>query len=496
MRGMHDSKSESTIGQKAAQMGFTEWALNVAFYYLDIEKKDVLYVLPNAMPDASVFSSSRFDVAVELSEHLARMFAEVQNVTHKRSGAANMYIRGGNSRSQLKSVPVSLLILDEVDEMVEANIPLAFERMMGQLTRKMLMLSTPTIPDYGINSYFEDSTQEHFRFKCPSCSRRIELKWPDNVIICGENSSDPRYKDSYLICHECKATLHHEDKINFLNTGEWEAEFGNRDKRGFYVNQMYSMNLPVSEMVEKWHLAQKDIATEQEFWNSKMGLPHIPKGSKVDSAMIEACIANYKKIDFNRQGLITMGVDQGKTLHVEIDQWFLRGRSGYDINSYAQCKMLTHFEVNNFEDLDALMFDFGVNFCVIDGQPERRKALEFANRFPGLVRLCWYPVGVNGRNITPSKDDELTVKVDRTSWLDLSLGRFKNGTITLPMDTTLDYKQQIQAQVRIPKKDSNGNPVTRYETPGNRADHYGHARNYAEIALPFAAGMGQASNIM
>ncbi len=255
------------------------------------------------------------------------------------------------------------------------------------------------------------------------------------------------------------------------------------------------MNLPVSELVEKWHLSRKDIATEQEFWNSKMGLPHIVKGSKIDSAMVESCIGNHRKIDFNQQGLITMGVDQGRTLHVEIDQWFLRGRSGYDINSYAHCKVLTHFEVANFEDLDALMFDFGIAFCVIDGQPERRKAMEFANRFPGLVRLCWYPVGVNGRNITQSNDDELTVKVDRTSWLDLSLGRFKNGTITLPLDTGLDYKQQIQAQVRIPKKDTNGNMVTRYETPGNRADHYGHARNYAEIALPFAVGKGTASNI-
>jgi hypothetical protein len=85
--------------------------------------------------------------------------------------------------------------------------------------------------------------------------------------------------------------------------------------------------------------------------------------------------------------------------------------------------------------------------------------------------------------------------VDRTSWLDLSLGRFKNGTITLPMDTSIDYKQHIMAQVRIPKKDANGNPIASYETPGNRHDHYGHARNYAEIALQFALGLGISTDI-
>lgn len=87
------------------------------------------------------------------------------------------------------------------------------------------------------------------------------------------------------------------------------------------------------------------------------------------------------------------------------------------------------------------------------------------------------------------------IRVDRTSWLDLSLGRFKRGDIGLPIDTSLDYKAQICAQVRIPTKDRDGNPMTKYETPGNRADHFGHARNYAEIALPFALGVGTNTDI-
>ncbi len=495
LKEMHDSKAESTVGQKSAQMGFTEWALNVAFHFLDIKQMDVLYVLPNKQPDASDFSSGRFDKALELSDHLRQMFSDVQNVGHKRAGPTNMYIRGSNSRSQLKSIPVGLIILDEVDEMTQENIPLAIERLSGQLERYDIKLSTPTIPDFGINYYFEESTQEHFMFRCPSCKRHIELKFPDNVRICGNDASDPDCDRSTLFCTECKADLPHEGKIQYINTGTWIPTKSRSSKRGFYINQLYSMNLPPSVLVRAFHNAKKDPSAEQEFYNSKMGLPHIVAGARITSPMIEQCIGSYQKIDFNRQGLVTMGVDQGRTLHVEIDQWKLQARSGYDINSYARCRVLTHLELNSFEELDRLMFDFGVQFCVIDGQPERRKALEFANRFPGLVKLCWYPNGVQGRNVTVSSDDELTVKVDRTSWLDLSLGRFKNGTIEIPMDTGMDYKNHIMAQVRIPKKDANGNPITRYETPGNRADHYGHARNYAEIALPFAAGLGVASDI-
>lgn len=494
MRDMHDSLTPVTVGMKSAQMGFTEWALNTAFFYLDVKKMDVLYVLPNMQPDASVFSASRFDVAVELSQHLSNLFADVQNVTHKRAGTCNMYIRGSNSRSQLKSVPVSLLILDEVDEMIQEHIPLADERLSGQLERKKLMLSTPTIPDYGIDFHFQTTTKEHFFFKCPHCSRQIELRWPDSVQIHGENESDSQVDNSELICYECKGILKHELKSEFMKNGKWVAEHSDRVDRGFYINQLYSMNLPVSVLVKAFMKSLKDIAAETEFWNSKLGLPHIPLGAKITEIMIQQCMGTHRMIDFNRRGLITMGVDVGRKLHVEIDDWQIDGRSGYDVNTYAHCRVLRHLEVDSFEQLDALMMDMNVRFCVCDSQPERREALKFANRFPGRVKLCLYPMGVNGRTITEASDEEMIIKVDRTSWLDLSLGRFKNGTITLAADTRTEYKDHIMAQVRLTKKDNNGNPISRYETPGNRQDHYGHARNYAEIALPFALGLGNTQN--
>ncbi len=78
--------------------------------------------------------------------------------------------------------------------------------------------------------------------------------------------------------------------------------------------------------------------------------------------------------------------------------------------------------------------------------------------------------------------------VDRTSWLDLSLGRIKRGAHHLPADTSLEYKDHVKAPVRIYRTDKNGNPVGSYVT-GSEADHFAHARNYAEIALPVAAGL-------
>lgn len=490
-KDMHDSDADINVGQKAAQTGYTEWALNVAFHFMDIKRMDVLYVLPNTRPDAADFSSSRFDKALELSQHLKQMFSDTQNIGHKRAGSTNLFIRGSNSRSGLMSLPVSLLILDELNEMDQENLPLAFERLMGQVVRKQLMLSTPTIPDFGISYYYNKTTQEHFFFPCPSCGRQIELKFPESLVIVGEEETDPRVEESHLICTECKAVLPHEDKIRYLNQGRNVPMFPGRTERGFHVNQLYAMHLPPAVIAKAYLNSLKDISAEQVFWNAKIGIPYIVAGAKITDEMFDTCIINEGMISFNRYGVVTMGVDVGvRALHVEIDLWDLAPRSGYDLNSYARCRILWAGEVANPEDLDRLMFEFGVHFCVIDSQPERRKALEFANRFPGRVKLCRYPVGVNGRNITVSTDEEHFINVDRTSWLDMALGRFKNGTIAVPADVPRDYKHHICAQVRVSKKDKDGNPVARYETPGNRQDHYGHARNYAEIALPFAGGLG------
>jgi phage terminase large subunit GpA-like protein len=98
LKEMHDCKATIKVGQKAAQCGYTEWALNESFYFNDIRRMDVLYVLPNTRPDAADFSSSRFDKALELSEHLRKLYSEVQNVGHKRAGSTNLFIRGSNSR--------------------------------------------------------------------------------------------------------------------------------------------------------------------------------------------------------------------------------------------------------------------------------------------------------------------------------------------------------------------------------------------------------------
>jgi hypothetical protein len=484
---------------KAAQMGLTEVAINRSFFTVDVLKRDVLYVLPTAL-NASDFSKSRFNTALMNSPYLAELFTDTNTVGLKQAGGVNLYIRGSRGDSNLKSIPVSVLVLDEADEMDQRAIHLALERLSGQKHKFVLSLSTPTIPQFGIHKMFLQGTQEHFYFKCPRCSRQTELIFPDCLEICGESVTDPNVKRSFLKCKDCQGKLNHEEKPDFLKYGKWIPTVTvEEDHRSFYINQMYSYTVNPGELALAYFLGLGDEAAMVEFHNSKQGLPYIPDGGQVTESEIDNAVRNYfketQRPDLGSDRLIVMGVDQGKMLHIVIMEFTLQ--SGGDLNAAMFGKLLWEGKVpgDDFGNLDPLMREWQVKACVLDADPQINDARRFARRFPGYVWLCRYRSGVTGKEISIGDEDSSApiATVDRTNWFDASMGRFHSDRVILPADLSLEFREHIKAMVRTYEKDPQGNPKAVYLNTG--PDHFAHAFNYAEIALPLAAGVPMGGDI-
>jgi hypothetical protein len=471
LKGMHETECELNVGQKSAQMGYSEWALNMTFYKIDIEKTNSLYVLPNKSPDATDFSASRFDPALELSPYLKALFSDVQNIGHKRAGSTNLYIRGSRSRSGLKSVPCGFIVLDELDEMDQENIPLVQERSSGQLTKMTLMLSTPTIPEYGINSYFKDSTQEHYFFRCPSCSRFIELVFPDNFNL----------NTQTIQCNLCKATIDHQTKHEHLGKGCWVAANPNAYSRGFYINQLYSPTVKPHQIYESYIRGLKNPADMQEFENSKMGRAYVPPEGQLTDAHINSCIKSYQP----KTGRIrTLGCDVGKFLHTVILEW---EETGNIIDPFHP-KLIFAKTLNSFEDLNSLVMEYLPDFNIIDANPERRKSHEFVTKYYGRALMCFYSNNTQGRHIPRSQNVDLAINVDRSYWLDTSLSRVRLNTISFPPDLSQEYRKHLKALIKLQHKDREGNISVKFQSRSD--DHFAHSQTYAEIALQFVLGYG------
>lgn len=507
-REIHDADCAYITAKKSAQAGFTEVAINRALFTIDVHRRSVLYVLPTKVPDAADFSAVRFGGALELSDYLASMFSDTNKIDLKQAAGAALYIRGANSESGLKSIPVSELILDEYDEMREKSVGLALERLSGQIHKHVFMLSTPTIPGFGIDLQYQRSTQEHFFFPCPACSRQIEFKWPESFEVCGETPNDPDRFRSRLLCYECKATLStHESgldpnrpgwldvqKAQTLTPGLWVPTANNPvDHRGFHINQLYSATISPAEIAERYLLGLRSEVAMQEFQNSKLGNAYLASDAQVREEHIVAAIerGTHSLTDprpINSRRIITMGIDQGKWHNVVVCEWFYEQLS-YDLNANARCKVLWAGKVaeNDFGQFDRLMREWQVRHCVIDPDPNINDARRFARRFPKFVTLCRYRSGPVGREIIIGDEDTGApiATVDRTGWMDAALCRFYNGSIDLPKDIPIEYREQIKAPARRYVDNGSGNMIAEYVKTG--PDHYAHAQTYAEMALPLAA---------
>lgn len=493
----HVSRAEMQIDKKAAQMGFSEKNLNKTFYIMDIEGASVLYILPNTKPDAADFSAARFDPAVEESPRLTSLFTNIKNTGLKRAGSASLYVRGSRSRAGLKSIPVRYIIIDEMDEMDVKKVALAFERASGQKSGDVvvIMTSTPSIEGMGIDKYFEDSSQEHYFFKCPHCSKYIDLDFdledPRNLVITADTHSDPKIKDSHLICHLCKGRLEHNAKTDFLSLENaiWVPAKKNVIAEGYTISQLYSTVMEPYKFAIAALKATLNPEDEQELFNSKLGKTHVVKGGRVTDDEIVHATGQYRtKENSSPNRITTMGIDVGTHLHYVIDEWDIKPRDmTVDLNLNAICRCIKADKVrciNDLSEIFELMTRYRINFAVMDANPETRLAINFCKRFPAITRRCYYKRGMTGKAITDRPEDQ-EIGVHRSSWLDMSLGRFHNGTIQLPFDISEEFKAHVKVPARIYSRDQDGNPVARYES-GTKADHFAHARNYSEIALPLA----------
>lgn len=151
-------------------MGLTSKAILKVLYgarYKDY--RGILYLFPSRS-DVLDFSRGRISPLIDdNAESIGKRVQEIDAAGIKRVWNTFLYLRGMHSRVGLKSVPVDLIVFDELDEAPQNMIDMAMERMGHSELKEVLMLSNPTLPDYGIDKAFQETDQRYWLLKCPTC---------------------------------------------------------------------------------------------------------------------------------------------------------------------------------------------------------------------------------------------------------------------------------------------------------------------------------------
>jgi hypothetical protein len=462
LKAIYDDPAQHIVLSKAAQVGGTTWAL-LRSVHACLSGLNVVYFFPTHT-DVIDFSKSRVTPLLRENPFLMRMVKDTDAAGLKRIGDANLYFRGMQSNVGMKSVPADMIVFDELDEAEPNAKAMAKERLSHSSYKRIIELSNPSLPDYGIDEQYQRSDQRHWTIKCGRCGEWtcLEKAFPEKMgqevrIIL------PRPDGTfYRACVRCGAELD-------LDQGEWVADYPSREIHGYRISQLFSSTVDPGEILKEYRMTRY----ADRFYNLKIGVPWADLERRLDVGSVLSLRGN---VTIPREwNYCYMGVDTGRALHVVI----LR-----QPNEWREKDLdLVHLGVyRDFEDLDELMRKFNVYSCVIDGLPETHATREFAKRHWYSVFLCFF--NENQRDEARWDSSAHTVTVNRTEALDTSRRAIRERIVTLPQQDPLldEFAKHMTVDAKILDEDEEtGAKRYRYIKAGGE-NHFSLAFTYAFMA--------------
>ena len=463
LRAIYDDTAPHVVLCKAAQIGGTTWAI-LRSIHACLCGLNVIYFFPTRT-DVLDFSRSRVGPLLAENPFLARQIAETNTMGLKRIGQAYLYLRGMQSSVGMKSVPADMAVFDELDEADPAAKSMARERLAHSDYKRMIELSNPSLPDYGIDEAYQATDRRHWTVKCTACGRwtALDTAFPQKL---GEDVRIIRRRDDgscYRACPKCAAELD-------LAAGEWVAEFPDRTSHGYRISQLFSSKVDPGEILREYETTR----FPDRFYNLKIGIAWADTQNRVDRATVLACCGEEPIWQQAPQDVrCTMGVDVGKDLHVVVSKRV--GRS-------AEPRQIVYLGVHQaFEELAELIQRFRVRRCVVDAMPEIHATRDFARAHHGRVWMCYFNEHQKGQ---PKWDREnRIVQVNRTEILDLSRRVIRDRHRVLPRRSRLveEFARHVANNAkRLEEDEETGEQRYKYIRTGT--DHFSLALTYDCLA--------------
>lgn len=316
---LNDGSREIVI-RKCSQVGLSETSARMALALCAVTRGyTVAYTLPTA-GFASTFMKTRIDPVIQGSPYLKDMLqGELDNTEVKKLGDSFLYLRGAQSSNAPISVPCDHLVHDEVDFSDPEVLSQYQSRLTHSKYKRKTKLSTPTLPDRGIDYEFQRSRRKFNFVKCSCCSQYFLPDYFKHVRIPGftgdlrdinkANLHTFRYTEAYVECPHCggKPSLQVEYR-------EWVCEnpSDNFVASGIQVSPFDAPNIITpSYLIE----ASTQYKRYVDFINFGLGLPTLDQDATLTADELNLCI-NLELEELG--GSYVMGVDMGLTCHIVI----------------------------------------------------------------------------------------------------------------------------------------------------------------------------------
>lgn len=336
------SPYKEIVFQKCVQVGATESALNAVGCYIDIAPSPILYVMPT-IDMAKGISQERIDQMIEATPNLSKKIRPTRErdsgntVLRKAFPGGVLVLAGANTGSSLRSRPIRLLVLDEIDaypisiDKEGSPISLAEKRTVTFSNRKIYKLSTPTVEGVSaIASAISTTDKRKYFVPLPCCGvfQALEfenLKWEKD------------YKKVWYECPHCGGKTEERFKTKFLSQGEWQVtdpKFVSKERVGYLINGLYSPDgwMSWKSIAKEYDESEGNEILRRAFINTVLGETYKESGDAPEWEMLYNRRENYPTYSPPKEVvLLTAGVDvQKDRIEIEIVGW-CRGIRSYSV---------------------------------------------------------------------------------------------------------------------------------------------------------------------
>ncbi len=308
----------------SAQVGKTEFILNVIGYHIDRDAAPILCIQPT-LSMAQSFSKDRLAPMLRDTPALQGKVRDPRsrdsgNTTlHKVYPGGHLTIAGANSAAGLASRPVRIVLCDEVDRYPSSAgsegdpIRLAAKRATTFWNAKLVTVSTPTIKNASrIEAEWLDSDQREYYVKCPHCEASQTLKWKN--VHWEENKA----QTACYVCQDCGVAWTDADRFKAIKAGEWIATQPDSGIAGFRLSGLYSPWVPLADAVRDFLEAKKLPETLRVWVNTYLGETWEEEGDGIEEGEISSHREEYENVP-DAVHLLTCGVDvQDDRFEVEV----------------------------------------------------------------------------------------------------------------------------------------------------------------------------------
>lgn len=309
MRGPHewfsDPYVEEITGCKSRQVGGTTYLANCMMYAIGEDPGPALYVT-STIAKAQSFSEREWRPRVELSD-LVRGLKPSNDDDYKKLiqhfKSCTIELTGSNSPANLMSRPIRYLFEDEIDTWPEDNGAEAPSINIAEAStisyahaRKILRISTPTLPDGNIWKYFLRGTQHKYLVPCPCCGHRFEMKFEHLDFHREINRADDgkwdldKVRDTVTMkCPENGCRIEQWQQGEMVKNGEWVQTNPNAPRRhiSWHISALYSPTLSWGQIAVIFLEQKNTPGGVHDFYNHYLGLPYVAHATVITVSDVE-----------------------------------------------------------------------------------------------------------------------------------------------------------------------------------------------------------------